>query len=756
MTDAPTRPVRAARRGRRVPRTSSDNTWLQYAIEQDLPIEFDEDNPKRIGSASYTRYDHYKIARTFREMYELGAASSPPTPRGTTTADIKYDYERGWIRFPEHEPPDPQHYRVNMASALPSVPPVPSFNDMISTAYDDEDVLTDDEVRRAMTNLRVFAAQKTMEILRRDPDTGQQFIEPATFKQAMRGPDAPRWRISMQAEYDMLVKTGTFVLVPRTDCSGRPIGCKWVYKLKCDKDGNIYKWKSRLVAKGFSEILGQSYEANEVYAPVCSYDTLRTMLSLANQKDWSLYQIDISNAYLHSVLPRPQFMEQPPGFEQRDEHGEKLICRLQRGLYGTKSGGYHWYRTLNSFLKGLSFEQLTGDACFYKLRVERPEHGEHDEGVPGGHAEVKQGVRPEADQDQRPDVPLPGLPPPGELWLCVYVDDVSVAASNDHIYHWFVNQLGAKFPINHTETGELDWILSMRVQRDREAGTLTLTQDAAITKLYESLNLDKEIRAPVRSPMSTTRLLKVEQPEVTKEEFDYLSVLGSVLHINLLTRPDISFAVNSLTRHAARPGKLHVKALLRVVRYLYDTKDLGVTYHREKHDSTPTIFVGGEHPLTTPTNHLQIFTDSDYAMDYSRRSTSGLVVMLNGGPVTWASKLQKSCAQSTAEAEVIAATEAVKESLHLQLMLKELHIVDESKGITILEDNAACIAQTQELRNRRAAKHYEVRLRFLQDHVTNGNVEFVYCPTKQQLADGFTKPQDEPLFLEHRHVLLGR
>ena len=68
--------------------------------------------------------------------------------------------------------------------------------------------------------------------------------------------------------------------------------------------------------------------------------------------------------------------------------------------------------------------------------------------------------------------------------------------------------------------------------------------------------------------------------------------------------------------------------------------------------------------------------------------------MLNGGPVTWASKLQKSCAQSTAEAEVIAATEAVKESLHLQLMLKELHIVDESKGITILEDNPACIAHT--------------------------------------------------------------
>ena len=152
---------------------------------------------------------------------------------------------------------------------------------------------------------------------------------------------------------------------------------------------------------------------------------------------------------------------------------------------------------------------------------------------------------------------------------------------------------------------------------------------------------------------------------------------------------------------------------------------------------------------------MQIFTDSDYAMSYSRRSITGILVMLNGGPVTWASKLQKSCAQSTAEAEVIAATDAVKEALHLQLLLKELRVLQNDGGITIQEDNAACIAQTQELRNRRAAKHYEVRLRFLQDHVTSGNVKFVYCPTKQQLADGFTKPQYESLFLAHRRALLG-
>ena len=81
----------------------------------------------------------------------------------------------------------------------------------------------------------------------------------------------------------------------------------------------------------------------------------------------------------------------------------------------------------------------------------------------------------------------------------------------------------------------------------------------------------------------------------------------------------------------------------------------------------PNFFVGGMHPCTTDSNHLVTFADSDYAMDYTRRSTTGYTIMLNGGPVTWSSKLQKSTAQSTAEAEIIAATEAAQEA-HLRLL----------------------------------------------------------------------------------------
>ena len=160
------------------------------------------------------------------------------------------------------------------------------------------------------------------------------------------------------------------------------------------------------------------------------------------------------------------------------------------------------------------------------------------------------------------------------------------------------------------------------------------------------------------------------------------------------------------------------------------------------------------HPSTTADNHLKVFCDADYAMDFTRRSTSGMIIMLNAGPIIWSSTLQKSTAQSTAEAEIIAAADAAKWAVHISLMLKEMSARSD-EPITVFEDNAACIAQGQQLRNRRAAKHYEVRLRFLQELIRDKTIQFVYCPTKDQIADCFTKPLDRTSFLEHRQRMLG-
>ena len=156
-----------------------------------------------------------------------------------------------------------------------------------------------------------------------------------------------------------------------------------------------------------------------------------------------------------------------------------------------------------------------------------------------------------------------------------------------------------------------------------------------------------------------------------KEQFDYLSVVGSLLHIANCVRCDVAYAVGVLARHAAHPGQAHVRAAKRVLMYLYRTRDLGITFSRDvpKSKKKLVMFERGEHPLNNGLNYLQVFSDSDYAADETRRSTSGVVIMLNGGPIAWTSTLGKTVATSTCEAEVNAAVMASKEAIHFQRLL---------------------------------------------------------------------------------------
>jgi len=164
---------------------------------------------------------------------------------------------------------------------------------------------------------------------------------------------------------------------------------------------------------------------------------------------------------------------------------------------------------------------------------------------------------------------------------------------------------------------------------------------------------------------------------------------------------------------------------------------------------------GACHPLDNGSNKLQIFADSDYAADDTRRSAHGAVIMMNGGPIAWSSTPGKTVATSTCEAEVNAAVAAAKDAVHINRLLLDLKLILKVP-MQIAEDNSACIAQANSgLRHVRNAKHYEVKLAFLQQLVVDREVEFVYCPTDRQSADFFTKPLDEEKFTKFRKLLLS-
>ncbi|KAM7465035.1 hypothetical protein LguiB_012597 [Lonicera macranthoides] len=132
--------------------------------------------------------------------------------------------------------------------------------------------------------------------------------EPSSYREASAD---PQWQQAMSEELDALQKTQTWVL---TDLpTGKSVvGCRWIYKIKTKADGSVDRYKARLVAKGYTQEYGIDYE--ETFAPVARMTTVRTLISVASIRHWTIHQMDVKNAFLHGDLQEEVYMQPPPGF----------------------------------------------------------------------------------------------------------------------------------------------------------------------------------------------------------------------------------------------------------------------------------------------------------------------------------------------------------------------------------------------------------------------------------------------------------
>jgi len=140
----------------------------------------------------------------------------------------------------------------------------------------------------------------------------------------------PRWTKAMVDEMAALEKNNTWDLVslPRGE---KTVDCKWVFTIKHRADGTIERYKARLVAKGHTQSYGVDYQ--ETFATVAKLNSVRILLSLATNQEWSLLQFDVKNTFLHGEISEEIYMDSPPGMT--DSIGMK-ICKLKKALYGLK------------------------------------------------------------------------------------------------------------------------------------------------------------------------------------------------------------------------------------------------------------------------------------------------------------------------------------------------------------------------------------------------------------------------------------
>lgn len=134
----------------------------------------------------------------------------------------------------------------------------------------------------------------------------------------------------MESELTALMENHTWDIVP-VPPRRKPIGCKWVYKIKFKADGSIERYKTQLVAKGFTQKEGFDYHEN--FSPVAKEVTVRSFLSIATIRNWSLHQMDVHNVFLHGDLDEEIYMDIPQGIRRQ---GENKVCRLRKSLYGLK------------------------------------------------------------------------------------------------------------------------------------------------------------------------------------------------------------------------------------------------------------------------------------------------------------------------------------------------------------------------------------------------------------------------------------
>ena len=170
----------------------------------------------------------------------------------------------------------------------------------------------------------------------------------------------PKWKAAVDEEVLALAKNGTWEI---TDLlrGKKPIGCKWIFTVQYKADGNVDRYKARLVAKGFTQSYGIDYQ--ETFAPVAKLNTVRVLLSLAANLDWSLHQLDVKNAFLNGDLEEEVYMDIPAGLETTSNFNK--VCRLRKSLYGLKQSPRAWFERFTTVVKGYGFVQCQSDHTLF-------------------------------------------------------------------------------------------------------------------------------------------------------------------------------------------------------------------------------------------------------------------------------------------------------------------------------------------------------------------------------------------------------
>ena len=322
----------------------------------------------------------------------------------------------------------------------------------------------------------------------------------------------------------------------------------------------------------------------------------------------------------------------------------------------------------------------------------------------------------------------------GFIILVVYVDDMLITAKDRSEIEKLKALLSSEFKMK--DLGTAKRIVGMEINRDLENGKLWLTQSRYAKKVLARFNM--EDCKPVSTPLASHFKLCAAQCPTDAEtkglmsKIPYEKAVGSLMYLMISTRPDIALAMGKVSRYMSNPGKVHWEAVKWILRYLKGTTDVGLLFDAKSLNAKSVIG----------------YVDADYGQDLDgRKSTTGYVFTLRGGCISWRSTLQKCVAQSTTEAEYVAAAEATKEAIWLDRLVTEMGLTQEGGRLHCDSQSALHLATNRVMDSR--VKHIDIRYHFIREAISDKMIELVKINGQLNPADALTKVIPLETFKRH-------
>jgi hypothetical protein len=280
-----------------------------------------------------------------------------------------------------------------------------------------------------------------------------------------------------------------------------------------------------------------------------------------------------------------------------------------------------------------------------------------------------------------------------------------------------------------------------------------MTQPQLIKGIIKELNFNASTKPTKITAYSTTTLSAGTDCQPHKADWHYRRFIGKLNFLEKSCRPEITCAIHQCARFSADPRNYHTDAVKRIVQYLTGTEEKGIIYKPTKHS-------------------FEVFADADYcglwdktiAMEdpTTAKSRTGYIVMYAGCPIIWASQLQPEIAQSVTESEFISLSQALRQTIPLMRLVKELKEKLEIPMDTIpkvqcklFEDNSGALELANVAKMRPRTKHINAKYHHFRQYVADKNIKVLKIATLDQLADILTKNLPETLFSKFRKLICG-